>query len=144
MTVKQTEHIISTPSGMRVLTEIQPGSGFAVIRPCFEPEDINKSRQRLQVQNYFDRVHVSEDGTFINPKHLWSILVQWAKPDSPLKLDDAAAFLLYPQHRSDLHPKLMNMFRSFDQADVYCLNMFKHGFYDPNSRTVHRTPRATQ
>lgn len=141
MTVQHIEHVISTPSGMRVLTEIEPEKGFAMIRQGFGPDDMSISAQRLQINNAFDQVHVAEDGTWINPRMLWSILVQMAKPNQPLKLDDTAALLFYPQVRPDLHRLLMKLFESFDPADPYWSAMAHFGCYNPNSRTVHRIPK---
>ncbi|WP_126156147.1 hypothetical protein [Paracoccus haematequi] len=130
------EHVIHTPTGARILTEI--GMGFAGIRQPFSPGIMSDPTTRLNIGFPASPKAIvqSLDGVFISPRHLWAILVGLAKVDRPINLDNASESLFWT--KPDLHEYLMKLFIKFDAVDPYWATMSKTGYYDPNMRLVHR------
>jgi len=132
------EYIVQCPSGARVLREI--GHGFAHLRPAFGPARPEIASERLNFSTAFDRVHVAPDGTFINAKHLWSILIGIVKPGFSRPLSEFNEVLFFD--KPNLHNTLMKLFAAYNPDDSYWQGMVAHGYYDPASRTVHRHSAA--
>lgn len=135
------EYTISTPTGLRVLVEIPVLAekfSLAHIRPGFAPnEDI--ASQRLQISEAYDHIHRASDGTFINAKSLWSILIGQCKPGKPVHLDYVNDAMFHPTLKRDLHPILVKLFESYNPNAPYWQSLSKHaGQYDPISRMISR------
>jgi len=136
--VLATEYVVQVPSGCRVLISL--GHGLAYLRPAFGPGDSSIASERLTLSHAFESIQVSADGTFINSKHLWSILIGLLKPGESRPLTEFSEILFW--QKPDLHSPLMKLFAAFSPDDSYWQGMVTHGYYDPATRTVHRHSRA--
>lgn len=140
-----TENIVQTPAGARVLTLLRQGDTLiAGLRDGFGPCDPNIPEQRL-IYHPMPSIQFSPDGIRFGASILWGILVSVASVRNPLKLKDAAETLFFGPHRRDFHPILMQFFRQeYDPAKPYWGVMDQFGWYDSNTQTVYRKPRKSK
>jgi len=109
---------------------------FCIIRPPFAPPDMRMASERLQFDRTRDEVHVAVDGTFIGPRHLWSVLVGMAaKWKGPMAAQEASrALFIIP---TDVHAAVLDLMAKADLSSSYWKAMSKHGWYDSTNGIIH-------
>src|SRR5690554_6283470 len=90
------EHIITTPTGRRVLTTID--NRFAHVRTPFGPA-VQEPNERLMLDRHHDNLRTSADGVWIGPHHTWAITVGLAcreHDEQRVTVDQIGHALLWP------------------------------------------------
>lgn len=124
-------HVISTPTGRRVLYDFHGSTAF--VGDGYDVANPKACAEHLRYRAGERRITPQPDGIWIGPTHLWSIAVAWAAlRQRPVTAHELANDLFYnTAHRPDVAAALGKVAAAYDPSDLWCQGFREIlGWYD--------------
>lgn len=131
------EHVIQTPTGQRVLYELQ--HSYCIVRLAHAPAKSDIPHQRLNFHRGINRagssrLHFAPDGIFLTPRQLFAAMHSWVYPRSTATLKEAMDALFW--HPVPAHDAFVHLFATDNE---FSAGMSRMGGYDHVNFVIYNT-----